>query len=397
MSEAARLTGPLDAGRFGRGHLVVVWTLWALACTTVMLVLPGQETIPYHLGWAGFALAFGLGTWTRWQLVTALAWYTLATGAVLERSWLLGQIEWEETTEIPLMLLLALLMVWHVRRRQSALGHITRLAARDIQASLDREQLMRLTSHELRTPLTIAQGYLELLQTRAIELENQSDLSVVADELKRLSRVSDRLIRMIQLQEDPTSEIVDIDEVMAQAVERWRVVADRQWVLDVGAGRALGSPERLRTGLDTLVENAIRYTSVGDTIRLAGSRRLEQVFVGVFDSGVGFSDQQIMAINAGEESSPVETVVGTKESLRGSGLGLSIVRALANARGGTLHASHAPEGGASMVISFPLHVPSEVAPFVRGVASSSPPIRPASLSERRGSRKPLSVMPPAGS
>jgi len=293
--------------------------------------------------------------------------------------------------------------VWHVRRRQAALGHITRLAARDIQASLDREQLMRLTSHELRTPLTIAQGYLELLQTRAIEFENQSDLSVVADELKRLSRVSDRLIRMIQLQEDPTSEIVDIDEVMAQAVERWRVVADRQWILDVGAGRALGSPERLRTGLDTLVENAIRYTSEGDTIRLAGSRRLEQVFVGVFDSGVGFSDQQILAINAGEESSPAsttaETVAGldTKESLRGTGLGLSIVRALANARGGTLHASHAPEGGAAMVISFPLHLPSEVAPFVRGVASGSLPARPAALSERRASRRPASVMPPAES
>jgi signal transduction histidine kinase len=413
MSEGARLTGRFDpgrfdagrfdAGRFDRLHLVVVWTVWALACATVMFVRPGQETIPYHLGWAGFALAFGLGTWTRWQLVTALAWYTLATGAALERSWLLGRIEWEETTEIPLMFLLALMMVWHVRRRQATLDHITRLAARDIQASHDRAQLMQLTSHELRTPLTIAQGYIELLQTRPIELENQSDLSVVADELKRLSRVSDRLIRMIQLQEDPTSEIVDIDEVMAQAVERWRVVADRQWILDVGAGRALGSPERLRTGLDTLVENAIRYTSEGDTIRLAGSRRHEQVFVGVFDSGVGFSDQQIMAINAGEESSPASTTVGTVAgvdttgSLRGTGLGLSIVRALAHARGGTLHASHAPEGGAAMVISFPLHLPNEVAPFVRGVASDSLPVRSAALTERGASRKPVSMMPPAGS
>jgi two-component system, OmpR family, sensor kinase len=382
-TEGARLTGRTDAGPFGRRHLIVGWTVWALGCVTVMLVLPGGETIPYHLGWAGFVLAFGLGTWSRWQLVTALAWYTLATGAVLERSWLLGFIGWDETTEIPLMFLFAMLMVWHVRRRQAALAEVARLAERDAQASRDREQLMRLTSHELRTPLTIARGYIELLQTRAIELENQSDLSVVADELKRLSRVSDRLIRMIQLQEDPTSEIVDIDHVMAQAVERWRVVADRQWILDVGAGRALGSPERLRTGLDTLVENAIRYTSEGDTIRLAGSRRLEQVFVGVFDSGVGLSDHQIVAINAGEESSPpsttAETVAGmdTTGSLRGTGLGLSIVRALATARGGTLHASHAPEGGAAMVISFPLHVPSEVAPFVPRVASDALPMQPA--------------------
>jgi diguanylate cyclase (GGDEF)-like protein len=91
-----------------------------------MFLRPGEQTIPYHLGWAGFALAFGLGSWSKWQLVTALAWYTVATGVALERSWLLGHTGWEETTEIPLMLLLVLLMVWHVRRRQAALRHMTR-------------------------------------------------------------------------------------------------------------------------------------------------------------------------------------------------------------------------------------------------------------------------------
>jgi len=156
----------------------------------------------------------------------------------------------------------------------------------------------------------------------------------------------------------------------------------------------------LRTGLDTLVENAIRYTSEGDTIRLAGSRRHEQVFMGVFDSGVGLSDQQIMAINAGDESTPVSTTVGTVAgvettgSLRGTGLGLSIVRALAHARGGTLNASHAPEGGAAMVISFPLHLPKEVTPFVRQVLPDTLPVRPAPHTKRRESRKPVSARAP---
>jgi len=364
-----------------------------------MLARPGAQTIPYHLGWAGFALAFGLGTWSRWQLVTALAWYTLATGAALERSWLLGHIGWDETTEIPLMFLLTLLMVWHVRRRQAALGHITKLAERDVQACLDREQVMQLTSHELRTPLTIARGYVELLQARAVEaveLENQQDLSVVADEIERLSRVSERLVRMIRMQDDTTSEMVDVDEVMAQAVERWRVVADRRWVLEARAGCVLGSPERLRTGLDTLLENAIRYTSVGDTIRLAGSRQLHDVLVGVFDSGIGLTDDQIMAINSGEESalSPTsaETATGTvagriapaeaEGGLRGTGLGLSIVRALANARGGTLHASHAPDGGAAMVLTFPQNLRVDAGPFDRRVVSDDLPTQPAPPAER---------------
>ena len=110
---------------------LVAWTLWAMGCVILMFLRPGEQTIPYHLGWAGFALAFGLGTWSKWQLVTALTWYTLATGVALERSWLLGDIGWVETTEIPLMFLLALLMVWHSRRRQAALTHVTRQAELD--------------------------------------------------------------------------------------------------------------------------------------------------------------------------------------------------------------------------------------------------------------------------
>ena len=372
-----------DAVSLSRRHLLVVWTVWAVVCTIAMYSLPGQETVPYHLGWAGFALAFGLGTWGRGQLVTALAWYTLATGAVLARSWLLGVIGWEETTEIPLMLLLAMLMVWHVRRRQAALAEVTRLAERDVQACLDREQLMRLTSHELRTPLTIARGYIELLQTRATEFDTQQDLSVVGDELERLSRVSDRLIRMILLQDDTTNEMVDIDEVMAQAMERWQVVADRRWVLDARAGRVVGSPERLRTGLDTLVENAIRYTSVGDTIRLVGSRKLDHVVVGVFDTGVGLTDTQINAINGAEKVSDtptMEAVAGTEselvpvDQLAGTGLGLSIVQSLAQARGGTLHASRGPGGGAGMILTFPLHSPSAGGPFVPRIAAEGIPM-----------------------
>jgi two-component system OmpR family sensor kinase len=386
-SEGAGVKGWTVATSIGRRHLLAAWTVWAVGCVIAMFMRPGQETIPYHLGWAGFALAFGLGTWSRWQLVTALTWYTLATGVALERSWLVGNIGWDETTEIPLMFLLALLMVWHVRRRQAALAEVTRLAERDVQACLDREQLMRLTSHELRTPLTIARGYVELMQTRVTEPDSQQDLAVVGDELERLSRVSDRLIRMILLQDDTTNEMVDIDQVMAQAVERWQVVADRRWVLDAQAGRVVGSPERLRTGLDTLVENAIRYTSAGDTIRLVGSRRLGHVIVGVFDTGVGLTDHQIVAINADEKMPPLaataaavagkESESATEDHLAGTGLGLSIVQALAQARGGKLHASHAPGGGAGMILTFPLHSPSAVGSFVPRVASDGMPMKPA--------------------
>jgi signal transduction histidine kinase len=224
--------------------------------------------------------------------------------------------------------------------------------------------------------LTIARGYVEVLQSRVSVLENQQDLAVIADELDRLSRVSDRLIRMMQLQRDTTSEIVDFDQVLAQVVERWQVVADRRWSLVAGAGLAQGSPERLRTCLDTLVENAIRYTSQGDMIRLIGSRQLQHVVVSVLDSGVGLTDQQIIDINAGESPSPSATAgtmagMGILDPLAGTGLGLGIVREAAHEFGGTLRAWHTPGGGAALTLTYPLESSGEVRRFAPRVAPSA--------------------------
>ena len=117
--------------------------------------------------------------------------------------------------------------------------------------------------------------------------------------------------------------------------------------------------------------------------------------MGVFDTGVGLTDHQIIAINAGEASPLSATATGTMvgtgtgtdserdpdDLLAGTGLGLSIVRALAHARGGTLHASHAPDGGAAMTLTFPLDPRGDVGPFGPRVASDAMPL-PVLPSER---------------
>jgi two-component system OmpR family sensor kinase len=382
-TEGARLTARINANSLGHPHLIEVWTVWAAGCVIVMFVLPDREVIPYYLGWAGFALAFGFGTWRRWELITSLAWYMLATAVALDRSLLLGRVAGDElSVEVPLMFLLTILLAWQFRRSRNSQAQVMWLAERDVQASRDRERLMQLTSHELRTPLTIARGYVEVLQTRVSVLENQQDLVVIADELDRLSRVSDRLIRMMQLQRDTTSEIVDFDQVLEQVVERWRVVADRRWSLADEAGLAEGSPERLRTCLDTLVENAIRYTSTGDMIRLIGCRHVQQVVVSVLDSGVGLTDQQIVDINAGEPHPAGATAgttasLGTADPLAGTGLGLGIVREAAHEFGGTLRAWHTPGGGAAFTLICPLVSAGDVggAPRVApGAASRLPEV-----------------------
>ncbi len=354
---AVRVVGDSELRRY----LVLIWLVWALGCAVAMQLFPGQETIPYHIGWAGFALAFGFATWHRWELIAALSGYTVVTGVIMVRRAALGILEWEETAEVPLMVLLAALMVWHVLRRQVALARTEELAEREAAASMARERLIRLTSHEMRTPLTIATGYVELIAARAVTAEDKHDAMVVTDELQRLARVGERLIRMIGLQERVVDENVDVDQVIRQAAERWSAVSDRRWVVDSSVGRICGSAERLRTAIDTLVENAIRYTDETDTIRLSGFRTDEKVVVSVSDSGTGLTPEQITTLNAESDGAAHGGARDTHhDPLAGTGLGLGIVREIANAGGGNLRAAQAPEGGAGMTMTLALRQPERI-------------------------------------
>lgn len=317
---------------------------------------PGDETIPYHLTWAAFALLYGLGNWSLRMAVAGVVVNTAVTGLILSLRAAGGVITWQETSEIPLMGLLAVLMVWHVRRRQQALAGVTLIAEQARDRAYDREQLMRLTSHELRTPLTISRGYVELVLKRVTDPETRRDLDIVDDELDRLTRVTARLLRVIQLQGETEAALVELDDLLRQTVERWTPVARRNWVVQAEAGAYEGSAERMRASLDTLIENALRYTADGDTVRIAATRDDDRIEVVVADSGRGMSAEQITAIN-----DMATTATPPRDDLSQTGLGLGLVRGVAAARGGRLLAGTAPEGGAMLVLQLPLEEPTAAA------------------------------------
>jgi two-component system OmpR family sensor kinase len=349
-----------------RREYFYLWLAVAGVSTWLMWVSPGNETIPYHAAWAAFALLYGIGSWGLGRAVTGLALYTVATGSVLVSRAAGGVIDWQETVEIPLMSLLMVLMVWHVRRRQIALAAITVMAQREREQAHETESLTRLTSHEMRTPLTIARGYVELLLGREQDVDQVRDLGVVADELARLTRVTERLVRVIRLQGGGELESVDLDAMLHQTADRWAPVADRHWVVQAQAGLYEGSAERMRASLDTLIENALRYTRDGDTVRLTGIRTPDGVVVGVADSGAGMSAEQIAVINglagAGAQA--------PRDELSQTGLGLGLVRGLVAARGGRLVAGQAPEGGALVLMQIPAR--PLVVPAPEGPAPAEP-------------------------
>jgi K+-sensing histidine kinase KdpD len=349
-----------------RKNLYRPWLALATACTLLMWFSPGEETVPYHVAWVGFALAYGLAPWTTRQTATGLALFTVATGAVLVVRAASDVIAWQETTEIPLMSLLVFLLAWHIRRHQSVLAAVTVMAEREREESRARERLIQRTSHEMRTPLTIARGYIEMLRAKEGDGERLSDLAVVDEELDRLTRVCQRLVRAIRIQGHGDVERVDVDAMLRQTAERWGAVADRDWVVDAHAGNVHVSPERLRACLDTLIENALRYTTEGDTIRLLGLRDPSgKTFqVGVADAGSGLSDDQVAVINDGSRAEDRAQV--PRDELSQTGLGLDIVMAVVTDMGGRLVAARAPEGGALLLMQGPVRKTT-------GLALAGPP------------------------
>src|SRR5215469_17919329 len=104
------------------------WVVFAAVNAALMFAVPGKETIPFHFIYISMAVVYGFQPWPLRKTYTVLGLVALTTGTAL--AWHVNNevIGWEETTEIPLMAVLFLVMVWHVRRRVAALREARRYA-----------------------------------------------------------------------------------------------------------------------------------------------------------------------------------------------------------------------------------------------------------------------------
>jgi len=246
------------------------------------------------------------------------------------------------------MAIMAFVMAWHVARRVESMRELGAIADAERVRHLERERLSRMYSHEMRTPLTIARGYIDLLQREALTFEQHEDLNVIDDELGTLERVGERLVRMLAVSDHQERRPVDVDELLTEVATRWGNVAARQWVVDSRAGTLVCSRERIRMCLDTLVENALRYTDADDTVRIFARQVGDAFELGVADSGPGLADDVLAAVNSGGKTDGLE-----RDARRQTGLGLALVRQVAESRGGTIRAGRAVEGGAEITMVTP--------------------------------------------
>lgn len=210
------------------------------------------------------------------------------------------------------------------------------------------KRFVRFASHELRTPLTVARGYTELIRVEHVNTQVEEDAAIVLDELVKLERIASRLLDLAQVEEQEICcRPTDIDELLQRAVRRWRLVADRRWLLRPHAGWAQVDPERLEVSLDCLLDNAVKYTEAGSAIELHGSRDGPAVTIEVADTGAGIDDADLPYIFEAFHSGP----------RGGTGLGLAMVDATMLAHHGSVTVAGSSGGGTVFRLQFPAQPP----------------------------------------
>ncbi|MFK4689432.1 sensor histidine kinase [Streptomyces pristinaespiralis] len=202
--------------------------------------------------------------------------------------------------------------------------------------------------HELRTPITIVRGHLEVMGDDPAE--QRETIRLVTDELDRMSRIVEDLLLLAKAERPDfiRPEPVQLGELTADVFVKARALGERDWVLDQVADReALLDPQRITQAMVQLAQNAVQHTVPGARIRL-GSRALEgRLELYVADSGPGVQEQDAGVIFERFRRGTARR--GARTS--GAGLGLSIVRAIAEGhRGGRVELRRTDGGGATFVL-----------------------------------------------
>jgi len=332
--------------------LIVDWALavFCVAMLALMWIFNESETIPYHFLFLAVAMVYGFRVWPMRKTVIVAVAITAATGALFARALFAGYISIDETSEILLMPLLLMAMVWHARRREEALRTVARMASVNEELLVRQNEFLRETSHAIRTPVTIARGYVDLAKAESTDEEITDHLEVISRQLDRTEKLSSRLLSLAALDANGIThfDMIDLSEITRRVGADWAVDTDRQWILDVGSPLwILGDVTSIEAALDALVENAIHFTGSGATIRIS-CRKLEgSALIEVADSGAGIDAEDLPYVfdRFWHRTSPSGCV--------GSGLGLSMVWAIASAHGGSVVAGIADEGGAAVSMDFP--------------------------------------------
>ena len=230
--------------------------------------------------------------------------------------------------------------------------------ARALEASdRTRRQLMADVSHELMTPLTAMRGYIETLAMPEVQLDPQTRqryMGIVTDETHRLEQIIGDLLDLARLEGGGLTlrrEHVDIAALFDRVAARHeRELAERRVRLlrhvDPAAVFVPGDPDRLEQALQNLAANALRHTPDDGEVAMAAIPVAGGVRITLRDNGPGIAPEHLPLI-----FDRFYKADAARRAAGGSGLGLSIVKAIVERHGGTIVAHN--QDGAVFTITLP--------------------------------------------
>jgi len=249
------------------------------------------------------------------------------------------------------------------------------------QQELDRlkNQMIRMTSHDLKNPLFAAMQHVELLQDElqdaatlvqkqgledTFTAEMRADVKTIWTQLTRMNRIIRGILDMERIQSGtPTYESFDAAEIIQLAVSELSDQArDQQITLSAQIPDELpwviGDRHYLMQALTNLIENAIKFTPKLGTVTISAEIAAEMLVWHVRDSGIGISAEAQKRIF--ERFYRAHQNYPGWEQVSGSGLGLSLVKAVADAHGGRVWLDSAVGQGTTFHLSLPLAGPQDL-------------------------------------
>ncbi|WP_253905294.1 sensor histidine kinase [Arthrobacter sp. H14] len=229
---------------------------------------------------------------------------------------------------------------------------------RTVNAMLDRlqnafgsqRQLLDDVGHELRTPITIVRGHMELLDVNDPE-DVSSTQTIALDELDRMHLLVDDLVTLANVDRPDfvREQELDVGKLTDEVLDKARQLGQRRWIIDARTSRTCSvDPRRITQAWLQLAANAVKFSEPGSTIALGSQVVGDRLKLWIRDEGIGVdpADQSRIfeRFNRGSRTSRSE----------GSGLGLTIVSAIAKAHGGTVGLESSPGIGSIFTLYLPV-------------------------------------------
>jgi signal transduction histidine kinase len=329
----------------------LAWMLFVGLNLAAMQLIPDWQTVPFLIIWITLTAAYGVRLWRLGSALVSVLIITLATGGLIGFQVLRGEQDLDYLAEVPLLAMLFVVMVWHSRRRLSALEEMKRVSDHNVLLLDQQRQFLQDASHELGTPIAIALGHAELIERAATDQAIAADARIAVEELLRMRRLTSRLL-LLASTEGPASlhlGVVDVEEIVVDAFRRWSHIP-RRWVLgELEETWVQGDADKLTLALDALIENAVDHTEPDNRIELSACRDGDSVVIKVTDEGSGIPASEVDRIFS--RFSRIDA--GRNRAAGGFGLGLAIVKAITQAHAGSVRVQSTVGKGSEFEVRLP--------------------------------------------